>query len=657
MAGPGRATDRIGASDPSIVRFRAVLEAGLAALQARREEVNDLNVFPVADGDTGDNMVLTLRAVLEELDRLEQATEGRTIDEIGRDEIVASVARAALLGARGSSGVILSQLIRGAAEELASRPGELVDPVLIGAALARAADQAYGSVREPVEGTILTVVREMAHRVASEIAHRPDARLDEDATGAQQDAALAVVIERALAAGEESVSRGPDLLPALREAGVVDAGGYGLTVLLAGIVGALRSGEAPAPAPASQRAPRVNRPQHTSTTFRYCMSFVVCGAGLRRRDFVPELERIGDSVLVVGDSSTLRVHLHTDDPAAAADLFCGAGSVSRVEVADMRSQLTVRERRPAGEGQHAACGVLGIVAGDGLPAQPGARWLRCDPGRLPSVYELLAAIHELDCEEVVLICGEPGVLAAARRAAELSERPAVVVEARSPQAIVAGARAADPQAGAEPNARRIQELLAGLRTGGVRPAAADDPAGRFRAGDAIGDVDGELVGSGRPEDALAAVLERLGAGAELITVLCAEGAPLGDARVRELSRAGAGIELLRAGPAGAAHRGDPGGEAHPDDPGGEAHRADPGGEAHRADPGGDAHLEDARGPGSGPDAPVGGSGPDAPVGGSGPDAPVGGFGADARGDSTRVDAGCEPPQAGPARWWWLLSAH
>src|SRR5690242_8076580 len=122
--------------DPSIARFRRVITSAYASLESRREEVNDLNVFPVADGDTGDNMVLTLRAVLQELDRLADASEGRTIDDIGRDEIVASVARTALLGARGNSGVILSQLIRGAAEELASRPGELVDPVLIGAALA-----------------------------------------------------------------------------------------------------------------------------------------------------------------------------------------------------------------------------------------------------------------------------------------------------------------------------------------------------------------------------------------------------------------------------------------------------------------------------------------------------------------------------------------
>ena len=129
-------------ADPSLLRFRLVIEAALAQLESRREEVNDLNVFPVADGDTGDNMALTLRAVLEELDNL--STQGE-IDEIGREQIVDSVARAALLGARGNSGVILSQLIRGAAEELISRPGELVDPVLIAAAMARAADRAYGS--------------------------------------------------------------------------------------------------------------------------------------------------------------------------------------------------------------------------------------------------------------------------------------------------------------------------------------------------------------------------------------------------------------------------------------------------------------------------------------------------------------------------------
>ena len=153
-------------ADPSLVRFRAVVEGALGELEARRQEVNDLNVFPVADGDTGDNMALTLRAVLEELDRLSEY-DG-PLDEIGRDQIVQSVARAALLGARGNSGVILSQLIRGAAEELISRPGDLVDPVLIGAAMARAADRAYGSVR-PISSTIWPSMRSSSSLTARRV--------------------------------------------------------------------------------------------------------------------------------------------------------------------------------------------------------------------------------------------------------------------------------------------------------------------------------------------------------------------------------------------------------------------------------------------------------------------------------------------------------
>src|SRR5208283_4372209 len=167
---------RVVVTDTNLVRFRVAVAGALAHLESRRQEVNDLNVFPVADGDTGDNMVLTMQAVLEELDRLAAGGE-RTIDEIGRDEIVESVARAALLGARGNSGVILSQLIHGAAEELFSRPGELIDPTLIGAALARAADRAYASVRDPAEGTILTVAREMAHEVVTDVAHSEEKSL------------------------------------------------------------------------------------------------------------------------------------------------------------------------------------------------------------------------------------------------------------------------------------------------------------------------------------------------------------------------------------------------------------------------------------------------------------------------------------------------
>ncbi len=237
-------------TDTNLVRFRAAVAGALAHLESRREEVNDLNVFPVADGDTGDNMALTLRAVLSELDRLQGSDEQRTIDEIGREEIVQSVARAALLGARGNSGVILSQLIRGAAEELVSRPGQLIDATLIGAALANAADRAYSSVREPAEGTILTVAREMAHRIVTDVAHSPEnPRLGPATEPDAQDKAIAEALESAVHAGQDSVKRGPELLAALRDAGVVDAGGYGLTIIFAGVVAALRGEDAAAARP------------------------------------------------------------------------------------------------------------------------------------------------------------------------------------------------------------------------------------------------------------------------------------------------------------------------------------------------------------------------------------------------------------------------
>jgi DAK2 domain fusion protein YloV len=535
-------------SDPSIVRFRTVVEAALSALEARRQELNDLNVFPVADGDTGDNMVLTLRAVLDELDRLATALDDRTIDDIGRDEIVASVARAALLGARGNSGVILSQLIRGAAEELASRPGELVDPVLIVAAMARAADQAYGSVRDPAEGTILTVVREMAARMASELAHARDARLHADSTAVEQNAVIAEVIERALEAGKESVQRGPDLLPVLREAGVVDAGGYGLTVILAGIVGALRGSEPP---PLEHHeAARVTHPQHSSTTYRYCTNFAVTGRELEPRRHVHQLEQIGDSVLVVGDSTTLKVHVHTDDPNAATALFEGAGDVSRLDIADMREQVQRRDERLAAAAASAVCGAVAVATGEGMRAlfeSFGVHVLDGGPTLNPSTYDLLAAIHATDAEQVVVLPNSPNVLMGAERAAELSDKTVEVVRSRSQQAGLAAAVSLDPERSAAENAKAMTDTLERVRTGAVAAAARDDVDGRFREGDAVGFVEEEIVAWGGPRETLRGVLERLADSAELITCLRGADAPLDDETVQALAAGEVEFELSNGG--------------------------------------------------------------------------------------------------------------
>ncbi len=530
-------------ADPSLLRFRSVVQRSLAELEARRNEVNDLNVFPVADGDTGDNMALTLRAVLEELDRL--SGEG-AVDEIGRDEIVDSVARAALLGARGNSGVILSQLIRGAAEELASRPGELVDPVLIGAAMARAADRAYDSVREPAEGTILTVVREMAHRVASELAHMDAPRLSPSDAAERQDALIAEVLERALDAGQQSVRRGPDLLPVLREAGVVDAGGFGLTVIFAGVVAALRGAEAPE---LDHHAPaRVTHPQHESSTFRYCTNFAVTGEGLDPNAWIETLEAIGDSVLVVGDQRTLKVHVHTDEPERATALFADAGEVSRLDVADMHEQVEQRTERLAAAEPTATCGVVAVVAGKGMAelfTSLGATPLPGGPTLNPSTYELLAGIHDVPAEEVVVLPNPPNVVMAAERAAELSDKKVVVVPTRSQQAGLAAAVALDPARDAEANGQAMLEALAPVRTGAVTEAARDDAEGRparFHRGDAVGFIDERIVAWGEPAETLELVLGELGREAELVTLIAGESAPLDSEAVTALAPAGVEVE-------------------------------------------------------------------------------------------------------------------
>ena len=510
--------------------------------EARRQEINDLNVFPVADGDTGDNMALTLRAVLDELDRL--SDEG-AIDAIGRDQIVDSVARAALMGARGNSGVILSQLIRGAAEELISRPGELVDPVLVSAAMARAADRAYDSVRDPAEGTILTVVREMAHRVATEVGHMDQPRLSQGDVE-RQDGLLAAVLESALESGQQSVRRGPDLLPVLKQAGVVDAGGFGLTVIFAGVIAALRG--TPAPELDHHAPARISRPEHASETYRYCTNFVVSGEELEASRWVDELERIGDSVLVVGGHATLRVHVHTDEPERATALFAQAGAVSKLDVADMHEQVAARSARLANGGGHVrtTSGALAVVAGEGMArlfADLGAGVLDGGPTLNPSTSELLAGIHEIAAEQVVVLPNSGNVIMAAERAAELSDKRVVVVPSRSMQAGLAAAFALNPGTGAEANAAAMNDAIERVRTGAVTRAARDDGEQRFRKGEAVGFVDSQIVAWGEPSNTLAAVLGALGRDAELVTAIAGDGAPLDNDAVLALAPDGVELEL------------------------------------------------------------------------------------------------------------------
>jgi DAK2 domain fusion protein YloV len=510
-------------SDPSIARFRRVVTAAYASLEERRQEVNDLNVFPVADGDTGDNMARTMRAVMQELDRL----DGQEVDEVGRTELVHALARAALLGARGNSGVILSQIVRGAAEELASRPGELIDPVLVASAFASAADAAYDSVRDPAEGTMLTVFREMAHSIARQLARLEveKQRLDRGVSDETQDAVLAEVLEKAVIDGQNAVERTPEQLDVLRESGVVDAGGYGLVLILAGVVAGLRGDGGGLPEVSHREPPRMSRPHHVDSRFRYCTNFIVSGSALGRRELLPRLEGLGDSVLVVGDEVTMKVHVHTDDPEAAVALFAEAGEVTDLDVADMREQIAERDARLA----VGRTGAVAVAAGEGIERLFGELGAHVVPGGEtlnPSTFELLAGIHEVAAEEVIVLPSSSNVIMAAESACEMSEKPAKVVPSTSQLASLLALVELDQGGGADENSRRLGEALGAIATGGIAPAARDDAQGRFRKGDAVGFVEDEIVAWGGAGSTLAVTIARLGDGAEVVTVLAGAEAPI-----------------------------------------------------------------------------------------------------------------------------------
>jgi dihydroxyacetone kinase-like predicted kinase len=292
----------------------------------------------------------------------------------------------------------------------------------------------------------------------------------------------------------------------------------------------------------------------TGDNYRYCTNFAVTGAALDAGAYTTGLETLGDSVLVVGDSTTLKIHVHTDDPERAIALFDGAGDVSRLDVADMRAQVAQRGARlnsngAAARSPAAVCGALAVVAGAGMARlyeSLGCQVL--DGGRTlnPSTHELLAGIHGVPAEEVVVLANSANVIMAAARAAELAEKAVRVVPSRSQQAGLAAAVALRPDVGADANAAAMQEAIDTVRTGAVAPAAGTDSQAhppRFGLGDAVGFVDDEVVAWGDPASTLEAVLAELASDAELVTCIGGEGAPLDGAAVNALVPDGVEVEF------------------------------------------------------------------------------------------------------------------
>jgi fatty acid kinase len=459
-------------------KVRELVAGAQAAIEASRARIDDLNVYPVPDGDTGTNLTLTVRAVAE-------ALAGDGPDE--RAALAKEVSRAALMGARGNSGVILSQVVRGATEALAETDE-------LARVFRSASDAAYRAVKKPVEGTMLTAIAAMADT-------------------AEHGGDLQTIVAR----GDDTVERTRDMLPVLRDAGVVDAGAAGLVEIVRGIVAALEGTPLPK-APEHDRELGLGAIHHELSRYRYCTVFVVEGEGLDADGLEAELEQIGDSLLVVGDPTALKVHVHTDDPGRALSLGVARGVVGGVEIANMHEQTLDREERLLHAVPSVAvqpCVVVAVVTGDGnrrLAESLGAVVVDGGPTMNPSTADLLAAIETAGGEEVVVLPDNGNVIMSAEQAADHASKRVRVVPTRSVQAGLAALVAFDPNVGAEENAAAMREAVDAVATGAITIASRDVVLDGVdvRKGEWLGLADESPVAGGETFDEVArTVLSRL----------------------------------------------------------------------------------------------------------------------------------------------------
>jgi len=509
---------------------RGLVGAALASLETSRGRIDDLNVYPVPDGDTGTNLTLTVRAVAAAVDSAEPGD---------RPALAHAVARSALMGARGNSGVILSQIVRGAVDVLAESTNG-IDPALTARALRGASDAAYRAVRRPVEGTMLSVIRELA---------------EEAERRATEQEALGDLLVELVRHGEEAVARTPEQLQVLREAGVVDAGGAGLVEILRGLAGAVTGEELPA-APAAEAPSGADSIHLEPSRYRYCTVFVVEGEALDRDGLEAQLEQLGDSLVVVGDETALKVHVHTDDPGSALSLGTAAGTIEGVEIANMHEQQEQRDRRLSlVPSTRVKSGVVAVVAGEGnrllfeTLAEPVGTIRVVAGGQTanPSTAELVAALEELDAEEAIILPNNSNVRLTAEHAAEQAALPTEVVPTKSIPAGLAALVAYDGARGAVENAEEMATAAAAVATGEVtRASRAVELNGlAIKDGEWLGLADGEPVAGGDDfaEVATEVVARLLAEPRALLTLLTGAEPPPLDGLVERLTTAHPGLEV------------------------------------------------------------------------------------------------------------------
>ena len=490
------------------------IAAASKTLSERKDEINRLNVFPVPDGDTGTNMSLTLETVVENLAKLPIGAEGA--------EIRKAITTGALMGARGNSGVITSQILRGLCE---GSVGQKLDAAGIDAAFSSAVEVAFQAVRKPVEGTILTVLRDSA--AAAKRARKKKLSPEE---------ALSSVVEEAYA----SVQRTPDLLPVLKENGVVDAGGFGLAIFFDAFASALTGREGPLGdelAFARSAAPKVEIEQINDwegSAYRYCTEFLVHSDDVdadAAKEFLPTM---GDCDLMVGMHPNFKVHVHTNRPDEVLGWFLDHGAqISEVHIHNMQLQSAARTDALAAEeaAERKPLGFVAVAAGEG-----NARILESlgvdvvvSGGQTmnPSTKDLLDAVGAVNADAVIILPNNKNIIMAAQSACDLSDTPCAVVPTRSVPEAFAALFGFDEGAGLQENVESMTEAYAEVRTGEVTRAIKDSKDAHdnpIKEGDVIGIADGsiEAVGSSVDDVVLSLLAAMRAEEADTLTILAGE---------------------------------------------------------------------------------------------------------------------------------------
>ena len=476
--------------------LHGILDAGALALERNVEAVNALNVFPVPDGDTGTNMLLTIRAVQQELAKDTRESLGGA---------VRLMARGALMGARGNSGVILSQFLRGLSRPLEDH-GE-AGPELTSVAFQEGAAAAYKAVSEPVEGTLLTVVRRTAEAMRDSI------------QGGEPD--LVELFETALASCRKAVLQTPDQLPVLKEAGVVDAGGQGFAIMLEAALRYLQGEDAGAVhietvQPLSQVTESFLEAAE-SELYGYCTQLLVSGTALDPDALRAQLSALASSTVVIGDDTMVKIHVHTFDPGAILSLGTAVGTLGSVTIENIDEQHQEFQKARRQETPMAPLGVVAVAWGQGIEElfrSLGAGHVVVGGQTMnPSCQELLDAVESLRAETALVLPNNPNIIPTAHQAAGLSSTPLRVVETRNIPQGVAAMLAYNPETDDAANAAAMQGAAASVRAGevvtAVRDATVDGRA--VRAGEVMGTIEGDLVVSGpQCQEVLGALVQHAG---------------------------------------------------------------------------------------------------------------------------------------------------